>query len=119
MSLQNKWDVDTQTGLAMNEVAKELGINSADVKHVISSYYRSVATLMEDKRFPRIQIFGFAMVKPIFTFLNRRAKRLSRVNKNGQHDETIANYIEVANRIRECKIKTNPTKKLKILRSNE
>lgn len=111
MSSQSKWTADDQAAKIMNEVSEELNIKSSDVNEIIQSYYYNVAKLMDESMFPKIKILGLGMMRPTAAFIDRRIKKLGRINKNGVNDKLIQEMQVASNRIKLFRKKCTQTLK--------
>lgn len=89
MNLQNKWEIDDEIAKIMNKVAEETGVKTSEIKEILASYYYNSAELMKQDSFPRIEIHGLCIIKPIPNYLKRRIKKLEREKQNEKTTSTI------------------------------
>lgn len=73
-----KWDFDLKIAKIMNEVAEEMGIDSKQVKEVLTCHMDSLRVALSDKQLPQVPLVDRAVgnFKPVPVFISRKIKSL-------------------------------------------
>jgi nucleoid DNA-binding protein len=89
MEKEPRWQVDKETAIAMNQIADELGIDSSQVKEIVSSYYFNVKNAIISDEMPVINILKIGSFKPVPKFIKLAIHKNATINGEAAKQEVI------------------------------
>lgn len=96
-SRRTHWDIDTEIGLIINQVALELNVSTKVVKTVMATYYKNISIAMQSDSVPKINIAGLASVWPAPNFIKCKIAALKREDEV-KNEKTIQRLTEIYHR---------------------